>query len=884
MSRTLFRFIGCFGSILFLFLVGSLLYHNHSFLTWSSAVIFILLLLLFLYKMQDRQSLCNRIYPYCLIIFVLLFGAVQFSRINELRFQPSFDLDAIYGGAIQWLETGSFQSYYDYYDWFPNNLGGLCFLYFAFCIGTIFTNDYFLIASCANIILLLCTFAITSLTIRKLFGSLYGILSLLVILSLLPFSFMGNAFYTDSLSLLFPVLLLYLSLFTDVSDKKKKILIYLLSGFAAAIGIFMKPTVSIMVIAIVMSFLLQKKWKEAGTYTVTVSAVSLIFIFLVRSYIYSVHLDPELASIKNTPSLHWIMMGLTGNGSYNPTDYEFTRSFRNPILRNNALLAEIKNRISENGVWGMLALYSRKLYRCFGDGTFAVSDFLDDSPLQQSWLHFFILYSGEKYHSYQTICNIVFYSLLILLLVAVIHGFCITSRKSSLNSTSLLTDMQAPILASIGITVFLMLWETSARYITNFVPILLIVAFSGIKYLFESDILSFLQEKKISVMKKHPLEIKIFISAICFRVIVYFLSVCVMAVMGDYSGGITFSDFLEVWKRWDSSHYINIAENGYMGAVENGEHIFLVFYPLYPWLMRCLSIFISDMRLCGILISTICYGIGCIFFYKMTADEFDANTASLATLAISLFPFGFFFGSVMTESLFFAIAPAFLYYVRKHSWSAVALLGFLACLTKVQGLLLAFAVLIELFDSEHGITLVRDRDYKGFLRKILLPGCKAATMLFGFVLYLLINYRVEGNPFRFLYYQHNHWSNGFAPIWTTFNYILQHTVTEWFTSTGMALWVPEFLLFFVYIGGITYGFRRHLRPMYLTYLIAFFLLTYSSSWLISAGRYTLSALPLFMLAGDWLNRHENRKLSILLFSSMLMMIYFIAYFSWKQIM
>lgn len=45
--------------------------------------------------------------------------------------------------------------------------------------------------------------------------------------------------------------------------------------------------------------------------------------------------------------------------------------------------------------------------------------------------------------------------------------------------------------------------------------------------------------------------------------------------------------------------------------------------------------------------------------------------------------------------------------------------------------------------------------------------------------------------------------------------------------------------------------------MYLAYLIAFCLLTYSSSWLISAGRYTLSALPLFLLEGDWLQRHEN---------------------------
>ena len=354
--------------------------------------------------------------------------------------------------------------------------------------------------------------------------------------------------------------------------------------------------------------------------------------------------------------------------------------------------------------------------------------------------------------------------------------------------------------------------------------------------------------------------------------------------MGDYSGGISFSDFLEVWKRWDSQHYLNIAENGYAGAIENGEHIFLVFYPLLPWLLRCLGFFFHDMRFCGILLSTICYGIGCIFLYKNAKTEFDKEAALTATFAISVFPFGFFFGSIMTESLFFAIASAFLYYVRQHKWSMVAILGFLACLTKVQGLILAFAVLVELFYSEGGVTLLRGKKWRDFLHKVLVPGCQAAVMLFGFVVYLLINYQVEGDPFRFLYYQSNHWYNGFAPIWTTLHYIIQNAITGWYTSTGMCLWVPELLLFFVYIAGIVYGFRRKMRPMYLAYLIAFFLLTYSSSWLISAGRYTLSALPLFLLEGDWLQRHEKHKFPILLFSSMLMMLYFVGYFSWKQIM
>ena len=252
-------------------------------------------------------------------------------------------------------------------------------------------------------------------------------------------------------------------------------------------------------------------------------------------------------------------------------------------------------------------------------------------------------------------------------------------------------------------------------------PVLLIVSVYGIECLHESIVLSSVKNRIVSFVERYPEEIKIFCAAIGFRIIFYLFSVVVMAVMGDYSGGITFSDFLEVWKRWDSQHYLNIAENGYAGAIENGEHIFLVFYPLLPWLLRCLGFFFHDMRFCGILLSTICYGIGCIYLYKNAKTEFDKETALTATVAISVFPFGFFFGSIMTESLFLAIASAFLYYVRQHKWSMVAILGFLACLTKVQGLLLTFAVLVELFYSESGVALLRGKKWRDFLHKVLSP-------------------------------------------------------------------------------------------------------------------------------------------------------------------
>ena len=54
-------------------------------------------------------------------------------------------------------------------------------------------------------------------------------------------------------------------------------------------------------------------------------------------------------------------------------------------------------------------------------------------------------------------------------------------------------------------------------------------------------------------------------------------------------------------------HYINLAEQGYDGYVENGQHLFLVFYPAYVWLLRAARVLIPHTLLAGMLHSSLCY-------------------------------------------------------------------------------------------------------------------------------------------------------------------------------------------------------------------------------------------------------------------------------------
>ena len=63
-----------------------------------------------------------------------------------------------------------------------------------------------------NTLLIAATIAVVSLTCRKLKDEIAGTAALVFFALCVPFSMMGAAFYTDSLSLLFPVLFYYVYL------------------------------------------------------------------------------------------------------------------------------------------------------------------------------------------------------------------------------------------------------------------------------------------------------------------------------------------------------------------------------------------------------------------------------------------------------------------------------------------------------------------------------------------------------------------------------------------------------------------------------------------------------------------------------------------------
>ena len=133
----------------------------------------------------------------------------------------------------------------------------------------------------------------------------------------------------------------------------------------------------------------------------------------------------------------------------------------------------------------------------------------------------------------------------------------------------------------------------------------------------------------------------------------------------------------------DATRYIDIAQHGYVTGGENA--INLVFYPLYPLLMRWLGWLTFSLPLSGVILSHAGYCAASILLYELILMDGDRRNAWDGVLLMALYPFSMFALGVFTEGIFLALSIGCLYALRKHSFMAAGFLGFLAALTRTAG-------------------------------------------------------------------------------------------------------------------------------------------------------------------------------------------------------
>lgn len=455
----------------------SFLFNNNILILFGGLILIILIFLLqkMKIKLSDKDLL--------IILSLILFVFELFVTTNAL-FRSGWDVgmiyDAAYSNVFDKYPKISFDASKSYFEAYPNNILLLLYeMFFAFItrsiskgpktLSFILVFNNCLIFTIVGVMVYLCTKKIVNN--RKM-----AFLSWIIYAILIGTSSWFLVPYSDSIGLLFPMLILFVYLYFN---KKIYFKIFLLS-LISFIGYQIKPQILIIFISIIgFEFLdfFDKKLSKDSLVKLGKKLVIVILTYLLVtmpiSYIKNVVM--ELDSNKKIGLTHFLMMGLNEetNGVWSGSDVSFSTSFPNRELRTKNNLEECKKRLNNLKFSGTVKHLRNKILVNFNDGTFFfgeegsfyVSYYWNEFRMNRFVTDF--AYSTGKYYIYvSSIRHAVWLFILLLLL------FCYSKKNNR--------EISVIQLSLIGLFLFEILFEARSRYLFIYVPYFIILAILAI--------------------------------------------------------------------------------------------------------------------------------------------------------------------------------------------------------------------------------------------------------------------------------------------------------------------------------------------------------------------------------------------------------------------
>lgn len=304
-------------------------------------------------------------------------------------------------------------------------------------------------------------------------------------------------------------------------------------------------------------------------------------------------------------------------------------------------------------------------------------------------------------------------------------------------------------------------------------------------------------------------------------------------------------DVLDIWNRWDGPHYLDVAVHGYIqhdpGITptysKTGDlDLFIVFYPLYPWLVGALNWIVHEPVVSAFLVTGVAsLVVAPLLFRLVRLDEGD-GVATRAAWLLLVFPTAYFLHIGYTEALFLALALGSFLAARTGRWWLAGALGGLAALTRVNGLVLIPALVAE------AATQWFDRPPDE--RRLRMEWLAIGLVPVGFAVYLGVNLAVYHDAFAFLRVQNEHWFKSLAPPWEGIALALR-----WFESTDpdLRLMYGGMELAFVGLGLVaTLHALVRFRASWFAWMAGNWILFVSTAFIVSVPRYSLTLFPVFV--------------------------------------
>lgn len=327
--------------------------------------------------------------------------------------------------------------------------------------------------------------------------------------------------------------------------------------------------------------------------------------------------------------------------------------------------------------------------------------------------------------------------------------------------------------------------------------------------------------------------------------------------------------YLDGWSQFDGPEYLKIVTGGYWYTP--GVRSPIVWFPLYPLLVRLLNVALDNPLLAGIVVSSL-GGLAVVgLYWRWLTDRGMADTTRVvAFLFLLTYPYAWYlFGVVHSDAVFLALTIAAFLLVENKRLLLAGLVGALATAARPTGLAVIPALLFLALER-HGVFTVpaastdtRLRrlvqkfdvpvhiDRHAFRPRLLLP-LLACAGVGGYMLYLGVRW---GDPLAF---QHNQtvYHPGNLPL------LKRQFLVEWrdiglhptytLTVTLQAL-VTAVVACSIPFVGRRFGWGY---AVFIGVLVA--IPTVSTEDFMGTGRYMIAAFPVAALLGEWLSRQRYR--------------------------
>jgi hypothetical protein len=308
---------------------------------------------------------------------------------------------------------------------------------------------------------------------------------------------------------------------------------------------------------------------------------------------------------------------------------------------------------------------------------------------------------------------------------------------------------------------------------------------------------------------------------------------------------------LGMWERFDTLWYIHIAAQGY----DRPEAV--VFFPLYPLLIRILTPLLQSPLIASLFISTISTFFLFWGFQKLLELDLPNETARRALVLLAVWPSSFILFAGYPESLLIALMIWSVYSAREGRWLWAGLLGLFAGLTKAVGICVAIPLAIIAW---------RKKSWRALPVAICLlsPLIVAAVIKFS-------NHQLAAGAYP------KYWKTEVAFPWTT----LFAAIRESFTTFDALLILNLTALGVIFIPAFIKRFRLEYTLFALATLVLF-LTKKTDPLLQSASRYSMEVFPAFASLAAILKHPFLFALSLFLLA-LLNLILLWSFFNWALV-